>query len=61
MIVWVGHGSPTDPSVVHASLGGEGEEGIEEGAPHVIPSERKLAQDWAVAMPPKGVSDLSST
>jgi hypothetical protein len=41
LLIWVGTGQPTE-----SSTSGE----------MIMPNEKKLAQDWAVAMPPRGVS-----
>jgi len=43
LLIWVGTGQPIDPETPTSEA-------------VVIPSEKKIAQDWAVAMPARGVS-----
>ncbi|WWD02785.1 hypothetical protein V865_000827 [Kwoniella europaea PYCC6329] len=47
LMIWVGTGTPSDPN----TMGGGG----------VIVSEKKLANDWAVAMPSRGNIPVTST
>lgn len=56
LFIWVGVSEGNGQNAAAASAGGTGDEDGAVETKTVKPDERKLASDWAVAMPSRGVS-----